>query len=265
MPADPTPPAIAVHRLRKYNPARMTDAEIELTFVARKDVLERILQDLAGERADSRPQHHLIIGQRGMGKTTLLLRLAAALRSAAYRERFVPLVFAEEQYSVDRLSKFWLNCLDSLADCCELEGDAAAADRIDGVVQRLDRSTSTTAAGDADAARATLRALLDQAAQLQRRPVLLVDNLQIVFERTSDQQHELRDALTQPGAPIIVAASPQLPSDLQDYGAAFYDQFKTHYLRALTVDDMRHILVSLAEMTHRDDVSRHVLGHPGRL
>ena len=99
-------PAVPLHRMRAYNPGRMTDREIELIFVARHDVLQRILIDLDGEKATSRPQHHLIVAQRGMGKTTLLLRLAAALRSAEYSARFIPLVFAEEQYSVDRLSKF---------------------------------------------------------------------------------------------------------------------------------------------------------------
>src|SRR5271169_929805 len=115
---------ISVSQLTLYNPARLKDAEIVAAFVARKAVFERILADVASEKPDSRPQHHLIIGQRGMGKSTMLARLGAELRTnAKLSERFVPLVFAEEQYSVDRLSKFWLNCLDSLADAAERVGD----------------------------------------------------------------------------------------------------------------------------------------------
>jgi hypothetical protein len=111
---------INVSQLTLYNPARMKDPEIVAAFVARKAVFERVLADIAAEKPDGRAQHQLIVGQRGMGKSTLLARLAAELRTdAELSKRFVPLVFAEEQYAVDRLSKFWLNCLDSFADAAE--------------------------------------------------------------------------------------------------------------------------------------------------
>ena len=67
-----------------------------------------------------------------------------------------------------------------------------------------------------------------------------MDNLQLVFERiASVQQHALREVLMRPGSPILVGASPSPPPESQDYGAAFYDHFKTHYLRALSADEMR--------------------------
>ena len=133
------PAKISVSQLTLYNPARLKDAEIVAAFVARKAVFERVLADIAAEKPDSRPQHHLIVGQRGMGKSTLLCALAAELRTnAELSKRFVPLVFAEEQYAVDRLSKFWLNCLDSLADAAERAGDTAASDRIDAVVRNFE-------------------------------------------------------------------------------------------------------------------------------
>ncbi len=262
---DAKQPVVPLHRMRVYNPGRMTDQEIESIFVARHDVLQRILNDLNGEKPTSRPQHHLIVGQRGMGKTLLLLRLAAALRSDEYRDRFIPLIFAEEQYSVDRLSKFWLNCLDSLADSCEREGLTDESDQIDKLVSRIDRSEGASAADDKNAARAALEAFLKVAKQLQRRPVLLVDNLQIVFAKTAEQQHEFRETLTSKGAPILVAASPQLPPDLNEYGFAFYDQFKTHYLRSLTLSGMRDVILSLADRSGRADIRRHVMQHAGRL
>ena len=115
---------INVSQLTLYNPARMKDAEIVAAFVARAALFERVLADVATEKPGSRAQQHLLVGQRGMGKSTLLARLAAELRTdPELSKRFVPLVFAEEQYAVDRLSKFWLNCLDSLADAAERSGD----------------------------------------------------------------------------------------------------------------------------------------------
>ena len=68
-----------------------------------------------------------------------------------------------------------------------------------------------------------------------------------------------------PGSPILVGASPSPPPESQDYGAAFYDHFKTHYLRALSSDEMRKLMLKLAETTDRTDVRDKVLAHPERL
>jgi Flp pilus assembly protein TadD/DNA-binding transcriptional ArsR family regulator len=258
---------INVSQLTLYNPARMKDAEIVAAFVARKAVFERVLADIAAEKANSRAQHHLIVGQRGMGKSTLLARLAAELRTdAELSERFVPLVFAEEQYAVDRLSKFWLNCLDSLADAAERAGDTAASDRIDAIVRTLKPQPGGTAEKDEAPARAALEAFLKTANSVGKRPVLFVDNLQLVFERIAEiEQHALRELLMRPGSPILIGASPSPPPESQDYGAAFYDHFKIHYLRPLSADEMRELMVKLAEITERADVRDKVLAHPERL
>ncbi|MDB5313368.1 MAG: hypothetical protein JWO38_7570 [Gemmataceae bacterium] len=262
-----TTPKISVSQLTLYNPARMKDAEIVAAFVARKTNFERVLADVAAEKADSRAQHHLVVGQRGMGKSTLLARLAAELRTNAdLSNRFVPLVFAEEQYAVDRLSKFWLNCLDSLADAAERAEDTATSDRIDAVVRTLKLQPGGTAEKDEAPARAALGAFLKQAESGGKRPVLLVDNLQLVFERIAEvEQHALRELLMRPGSPILVGASPSPPPQSQDYGAAFYDHFKIHYLRPLSADEMRELMLKLAETTGRPDVRDKVLAHPERL
>ena len=153
----PPLPTIPLHRLRVYNPSRMTGQEITLLFAVREEVLQRLLADLSGEAPDSRPQHHLLVGQRGMGKTTLLLRIAATLRTAPLRDRFIPLSFAEEQYTIDRLSQFWLNCLDSLADSCDREGREDQAQRIDRFVSGITTSLPSSPKDDTVAARTALK------------------------------------------------------------------------------------------------------------
>lgn len=151
-PVAPRIPAIPLHRLRVYNPSRMTDQEITLLFAVREEILQRLLADLSGEVPDSRPQHHLLVGQRGMGKTTLLLRIAAALRTTPLRDRFIPLSFAEEQYTIDRLSQFWLNCLDSLADSCERSHwsicDNSCCNWLTAPINRLSAATCLTTPDD---------------------------------------------------------------------------------------------------------------------
>ncbi|MFO1483368.1 MAG: tetratricopeptide repeat protein [Verrucomicrobiaceae bacterium] len=262
-----TPSTLALHQLSLYNTGRMSPEQVILAFQARLDVLQRILADLGAEKPKSRAQHHILVGQRGMGKTMLLARIAAELRTNAELDaKFIPLVFAEEQYAVDRLSKFWLNCLDSLADARELEKETAAVAEIDAEVERLTQATVRPVKDDQSFADDVYAAFAKAAAKTGQRPVLLVDNLQLVFERLEPpQQHALRELLMRPGSPILIGASPSPPPQSQDYGAAFYDHFKVHYLRPLEENEMRDLLVHLADKSDRPDVRQRVLQHPQRL
>ena len=63
-----------------YNPLRQDSEELKQLFVARRPLFERLYSDIVSHLPDFVPQHELIIGQRGMGKTTLLARLALELR-----------------------------------------------------------------------------------------------------------------------------------------------------------------------------------------
>lgn len=258
---------LSLHQLSLYNAGRMPPDQVIAAFAARRPVLDRIIADLAAEKPKSRAQHHLIVGQRGMGKTMLLARIAAELRTdPALTARFIPLIFAEEQYAVDRLSKFWLNCLDSLADAREQAGDAQAVVEIDATVARLTAGGASSVKEDQPFADDVYSAFAKAAQTSGQRPVLLVDNLQLVFERLPErQQHSLRELLMRPGAPILVGASPSPPPQTQDYGAAFYDHFKVHYLRPLEESEMRDLLLHLAEAAQRDDVRQSVLQYPARL
>jgi len=258
---------LSLHQLSLYNTGRMPPDQVIAAFAARRPVLDRIIADLAAEKPKSRAQHHLIVGQRGMGKTMLLARIAAELRTdPALIARFIPLIFAEEQYAVDRLSKFWLNCLDSLADAREQAGDAQAVVEIDATVARLTVGGASSVKDDQPFADDVYSAFAKAAQTSGQRPVLLVDNLQLVFERLPErQQHSLRELLMRPGAPILVGASPSPPPQTQDYGAAFYDHFKVHYLRPLEESEMRDLLLHLAETAQREDVRQHVLQNPARL
>jgi tetratricopeptide (TPR) repeat protein len=261
MSTPPPAPPMALHRMAIFTPGRQSDDEIRASFIARQDVLDRILEDIRATRAGSIPQHHLLIGQRGMGKTTMLRRLHVALREQPLAQSFIPLGFPEEQYSVDRLSTVFLNCLDALADTLEQEnGSETLITKIDEAVERLrkDRAAEEIVAQDAE------RTLLDIAAEIGRRPVLLVDNLGLIFERLKKPElHQFRAFLMKNSAPIIIGASAQMLD--QDYAAPFYDHFKTHPLGRLSYEDMRDVILRLADRTGNTDIPARIDQESGRL
>lgn len=243
-----------------YNTQRVTDEQSRLLFCVRTNLFDQIIDSIRSSRSDAPPQHHLILGQRGMGKTTLLKRLEVELRSTPLQCAFIPLLFPEEQYNLDSLNTFWLNCLDTLADVLEKEGREEDVQEIDHEVEHL--STLTPEDGS-NRAYSFFRHIVFN---LQRRPVLLIDNINFVLNRLSEEdQHTLRSLMTEENAPIIIGASSSQVNEANSYAAPFYDAFKVHYLKRLTDKELTEILNNLATITGQPSLKKDIREKTPRL
>ena len=239
-----------------YNPALWSRDEVRTYYVARPKILARFLDDFRREQPGTRPQHRLILGQRGMGKSTLLRRIAIGVEDdAELAAQWLPLNFPEEQYNVATLADFWLNCLDALGDWLEARGDITEMQALDAEIERLDRKDGEGA----------LQTLLRLAAKLQRRLLLLVDNIDLILERLKDKDWALREALQEHPELLLVGASSRALEATYDYGAAFYDFFRIDELRGLSEDEMRETIVNLARLRGADELIRRLDDDPGRL
>ncbi|GHT42538.1 hypothetical protein AGMMS49965_14260 [Bacteroidia bacterium] len=252
--------AVNLSQIGLYNPRRQSSELSERLFVIRQKQFEMLMAAISDEDKNSIPQHHIIIAQRGMGKTTMLHRIAIELHKSAYKDRFIPLAFPEEQYTVTNLGNFWLNCLDALADSLELEHyDANEVKNIDNRVKELSLYKNSD-----ETASQAYRFLMEFCKKIKRRPVLLVDNIGLIFNRLSkNSQHSLRAVLSENGAPIVLGAGVViLPSQTNNkadvvksittYEMPFYDYFQIHYLKKLTFDEFLDLIKNLASVTNSD-------------
>lgn len=253
------PSSAAPLRHYLYNPLRQDPEELERLFVARRPLFARLYAEITGQEAQTVPSHHLLIGQRGMGKTTMLARLALELRKE--RQDFLPLSFWEEQHiEVDRLSVFWLNCLDSYADSLDQAGEKAAAQTLDARIQAIQLIKP-----EDECARAAREALTEVIQQESRRLVLFIDNFNLLLARLKEHDHVLRGFFTRHGAPIIIGAAITPPADLNDYDAAFYDGFKTTLLDRLSLEETKDMILRLAEENGPSDTVKNLWRHLPRL
>lgn len=239
-----------------YNPDLVGKREFIAQFIARRHLLDQMAEDLQHER----PQHRLLIGQRGMGKSSLLRRLRFVIDDdPVLSARWLPLTFPEEQYNVARLSDFWANCLDAWSDTLTSVGDTAAARALDEQIDNLPNGD------EAERAKVALGMLTERARKLKRNFVLLIDNLDILLDRLSTQEHwSLRKTLEASNM-VLVGSCVTAPESAFDHSGAFYDWFKVDELRPLSLDEAREVLLQLAEVRGAPHVQEIVRNDPGRV
>lgn len=252
---------ITLSQIGVYNPQRLSDDVAELVFIARKKDFSFLMGKILSEKPKSIPQHHLIIAQRGMGKTSMLKRIEVELRKPQHNKEFIPLLFPEEQYNVNTLSTFWLNALDALANSLELNNELRVVEDVDEKIKAFSNSHAIESSS-----RTLFHYLLETTKHLKLRPVMLIDNMSIIFDRlTKEDQHELRAQLMKNGAPILVGASAVSIDQTHDYGAAFYDAFQIHYFNKLSFEELIDILNNLARLTHTEETLPSIQNSIGRL
>lgn len=240
-----------------YNPSLLSKDELIAQFVARKALLETILSEL---REQERPDHRILIGPRGMGKTTLLRRIYFAVEEEpALSRRWIALPFPEEQYNLTRLSDFYLNCVDALGDALMHLGRHAEAEALD---RKRDALPDREEEERADAA---CKLLLSMADKLGRKLLLLVDNVEMVLDRLTESQWKLRELFGHDARLCLIGASAFAPEATYKYGNAFYEFFRFHELRPLQEEEAREVLLHLARVRRAPDIERVVNEEPARV
>ncbi len=229
----------APHRtIRKFNPGVFQpDADIVEQFVVRRHELNTVLEILRDNIGGPSCQHTLVIGPRGRGKTMLLARVAAELRSdPQLRSALLPVRFMEESFEVFDIGDFWLEALHYLArECTESRPDISAElDATRAALARRARSETV-----AEQARATL---LDAADRLGRQLVLMVENLQNLCEDVEDGfGWQLRGSLQTDAEIILLSTATTRFEALDDVRDPFFELFRILHLEPLGTADCQRL------------------------
>ena len=230
-----TPPE---RTIRKFNPGVFQpDQEVIDQFVVRTRELETVLEILRENIDAPSCQHTLVVGPRGRGKTMLLARVAAELRTVPELCRaLLPVRFMEESLEVFDIDDFWLEALVYLAKECG-EQHPGLAHEIEATHATLARKSR----GDDIAGRAKA-ALLDAADRLGRRLVLMVENLQDLCEEVDDDfGWQLRESLQSDPEIMLLGTATSRFEALDDAGAPFFELFRMLQLEALSTAECRSL------------------------
>lgn len=242
---------------RIYNPAQLSPDELKASFVARQETLAEMLR-LLGEQNPDRPcQHMLLVGSRGMGKTTLGLRFLQAVRETPdLAEAWQPVAFYEESYQVTDLADFWLTALHHLTRATR---DSRWEDKAEGL-----------AADEKDPQRLAayaLSSLIDFCRESGKRLILFVENLDIVFSQLSDKRefHALRALLIKHPEMLLIGSANAVFEAIRYRGEPFYEFFRVFLLEGLGCEEYLQIFRALAEREGKTEIAETLNRERGRI
>lgn len=224
--------------IRKFNPGVFQlDQEVIDQFVVRTRELETVLEILRGNIGAPSCQHMLVVGPRGRGKTMLLARVAAELRTdPQLRQTLLPVRFMEESLEVFDIGDFWLEALLYLAkECAEQHQDLSR--EIESTHEALARRTRKgNVAGHAKAA------LLDATDRMGRQLVLMVENLQTLCEDVDEHfGWQLRESLQSDPEIMLLGTATSRFGALDDASAPFFELFRFIQLMPLSTAECQSL------------------------
>ena len=222
--------------VRKFNPGTFqSDAEVIEQFVVRHREFNILMGVLRQNTGESACQHMLLIAPRGRGKTMMLARVAAELRtSEALRRNFLPVRFMEESYEVFDLGDFWLDALFHLAPEVERHDAEMATELREAHAEFSGRWRGRDLEEHARAV------VLETAERLGRKIVLMVENCQSLFDAVDERfGWGLRKTLqTEPDVIFLGTATARMAA-LDDVQAPFYEFFRPLMLAPLPLNECK--------------------------
>lgn len=241
-----------------YNPQTQTKAQLIEGFVVRQNTFKSLFTAIKTAKMDVPEQHYLVLGRRGMGKTTLLLRLAYEVENDPELNAWlIPLVFNEEEYGIRRLFNFWERIM-------QLLEQQHPEFRFDETERR--RLSNQHSKDDDAYERALFDWLSGELERTGKKAILFIDNFGDMARKLTDAEaHRLRKILQTSADMRIFAASAVVMEAFYRYDHPFYEFFKVVELKGLDLKETRDLLLTLAQHYKKEAVERILEQHPGRV
>ena len=240
-----------------YNPDLLSKQQLIGSFVVRLKKFKKLFDDIRTSDMTHPEQPLLIVGLRGMGKTTLLLRLSYEVENnEALNKWLVPIVFNEEEYGITKLYKFW----EHIALYFERKDPQVVGlfDRMDDAYNLLNN--------DVQYEQKAFELLIETLHKREKKLLLFVDNFGDMFKRFSKQEKQrLREVVTTCPDLRIIAGSSVVAEAFYKYDDPFYELFKVERLEGLNKEETESLLLQLGENYPVNPVKEILAKQPNRV
>ncbi len=235
-----------------YNPAIQPAEEIISNFVVRLKEFEELFNAIKSDKMKKPPQHFIIQGQRGYGKTTLLLRINFEIKNDhELNSWLIPVMFDEEQYSVHTLAKLWEEVIDILESEESFEG---LSDKVDALYDKESPEEEI------------FNLLIKSLKKQNKKLVLLLDNFGDMIDKFGKKEvQRLREVLITCSNIRVIGASSSILEFYYSYNHPLYDFFKVITLDELTHEETIQLLKKLGETYKNEGIEKIIAEQPERI
>ncbi|MEA1880509.1 MAG: tetratricopeptide repeat protein, partial [Campylobacterota bacterium] len=223
-------------------------------FVVRQEVFDEVFEALQGADYSVPNQHHILVGQRGQGKTTILRKINIEITKDKKLSKFlIPVQFTEEQYSMRGLCSLWERVVEHLED--------HYAALFEDALEQIEMYE------DDDNYEMKCFSYLEKLLKKQKKKlVLLIDNINILLESLNEQeQHHLREILLTSSSFIIVGGSTKMFEQQYEYSKPFYEFFNIIALEGLTFEESVALLKILGDKEQTQKIAYIIEHNPARI
>lgn len=236
-----------------YNPLNQTEEEIRKNFVVREKEFNTIFNDIKSSSMDHPEPHYIIQGQRGQGKTMLLLKLYYEIKNHKKLNKLViPVIFNEEQYHMNTLFDLWSHTAEKLE-----EENQDFSGLYDAVGKTYDSKDSETEA---------FKCLEIALKKEKKKLILLFDNIGQLLDKLTKREHQrLREVLIACPEIRVIGASAMVLEHTYDYSKPFYQLFHVITLEGLTQKETINLLLKLGEHYKQERIERIIQQEPERV
>ncbi len=227
--------------------------EIVANFVIRLKEFDELFRAIKADKMAKPPQHYIIQGQRGYGKSTLLWRLKIEIENDSdLRSRLIPVMFDEEQYGVLNLARLWEEVIEILADRDET---------FEPLAEKVDALYDTD-----DPEEEIYHHLIGELKKRKIKLVLLLDNFNdLIGKFTRKENQRLREVLLTSKYMRFIGTSSAILEFYYDYREPLFDFFKVITLNELNQDETIMLLTKLGETYGAEEIKTIIREQPERI
>ena len=239
--------------LNFYNPNNLSHQELVTRFVISKKEFQKIYKDIKNSDMKYPEQHYSIGAPEGYGKTTLLKRLYFEIKEdKEINARLIPVILADEQYSIRRLFKLW----ELTAANLELENDEFI-----GLYDEMDKHSHEEAYEDV-----CFKILEQKLKEKNKKLILLIDNTEGILKKFKIyEQQKLREILLTSAEIRIIGSFSEVSEFTSDYNKPFYNFFKLITLKGLNSEETVEFFEKLGEIFNKKGINEILKSNSGKI
>ncbi len=223
-------------------------------FVIRTSEFDHINNQFSNCTEPEKLQNTIIIGQRGAGKTTLMHRLNySILDSGKLSQKYLPVLFSEEQYNLSDLTNLWEAAAVFIEDNFHIENLTSKIDEIIENEKEFEKKSFE---------------FLEQFLISQKKTaVLFIENINYFLKKLSENEKKRLKSILTSNSPIrIVGSSTSYSDGSTDFQDKFYNFFQIVALDGLTQEECIKLLIKIGQQYGEEEQIINIINnYPGRV